>query len=55
MRLLLAAIVLAPVVALVVGAVRGRVRVQSCCSLPADDDARMRDAFADPAPASTAP
>ena len=43
---LIAAVVLAPVLALVVGALMGRVRVQSCCA-PADPakDLRMRDAF----------
>ena len=45
---LIAAVVLAPVLALVVGAVTGRVRVQSCC-VPTDParDLRMRDAFAE--------
>ena len=45
---LIAAVVLAPVLALVVGAVMGRVRVQSCCA-PADPakDLRMRDGFTD--------
>lgn len=28
---------------LAVGAVRGRVKARSCCSLPADRDLRMRD------------
>jgi hypothetical protein len=44
MRFLLAAVVLAPVVALVVGAVRGRVQVRSCCGA-ASDDLRMRAAY----------
>lgn len=42
MKLLLALLVLAPVVLLVVQSVRGRVQVTSCCSVPADDDARLR-------------
>ncbi|MGZ5385265.1 MAG: hypothetical protein ACXWH0_14960 [Acidimicrobiia bacterium] len=43
---LIAAVVLASLLALVVGAVTGRVRVQSCCTAadPAKD-LRMRDAF----------
>jgi hypothetical protein len=46
MQYLLAALVIAPVVVLVTGAVRGRVRVQPCCSDPAMDG-RMAAAFAD--------
>jgi hypothetical protein len=46
MQYLIAALVLAPVVVLVTGAVRGRVRVQPCCSDPALDG-RMAAAFAD--------
>ena len=46
MQFLLAALVIAPVVVLVVGAVRGRVRVQPCCTDPALDG-RMAAAFAD--------
>ncbi len=46
MQFLLAAVVIAPVVVLVVGAVRGRVRVQPCCSDPAQDG-RMAAAFDD--------
>lgn len=46
MQYLLAALVIAPVVVLVVGAVRGRVRVQPCCTDPAMDG-RMAAAFAD--------
>ena len=43
---LIAAVVLLPVLALVVGALMGRVRIQSCCA-PADPakDLRMRDAL----------
>ncbi len=43
-KLLIALVVVAPVVVLVVSAIRGRVRVQSCCSVPADRDARLRSA-----------
>ena len=46
MQFLIAAVVVAPVVVLVVGAVRGRVRVQPCCSDPAHDG-RMAAAFED--------
>lgn len=46
-KLLIAAVVLTPVVLLVVSAVRGRARVTSCCSLPADQDVRMVGAYAD--------
>jgi len=45
---LLAALVVAPVVVLVVGAVRGRVTVRACCSDPARDT-RMAGAFDDAA------
>lgn len=41
MRFLLALPVILFVVALVVGAVRGRVQMRSCCSVPADQDARL--------------
>lgn len=46
MSYLIAAVVVAPVVALVYGAWRGRVRVRGCCTVtdPARD-ARMRGAF----------
>lgn len=40
-KLLIAFVVVAPVVVLVFSAIRGRVRVQSCCSIPADRDARL--------------
>lgn len=43
-KLLLAALVVAPVLLLVVQAVRGRAQVRSCCSLPADQDARLAGA-----------
>ena len=41
MRFLLALPVIAVVAFLVVGAVRGRVLVRSCCTLPADQDQRL--------------
>jgi hypothetical protein len=41
MRWLLAVIVVLPAVVLVVGAVRGRVQVRSCCSVDAVHDKRM--------------
>lgn len=41
-RFLLALPVVAFVVVLVVGAVRGRVQMRSCCSLPADQDRRLQ-------------
>ena len=44
MKLVIAAIVLLPMIVLVVGAVRGRVVVRSCC-VPAEHDRRMADAF----------
>lgn len=47
MKLLLALLVLAPAVLLVVQSVRGRVQVTSCCSVPADNDARLRSSDAE--------
>jgi hypothetical protein len=47
LKLLIAAVVVTPVVLLVVSALRGRARVSSCCSLPAERDGRMALAFAD--------
>ena len=41
MRFLLALPVIAVVAFLVVGAVRGRVQVRSCCTVPADQDQRL--------------
>ena len=38
------ALVCVPVVVLAVGAVRGRVKVTSCCSVDAEHDVRLRDA-----------
>jgi hypothetical protein len=49
-KLVLAALVLLPVVLLVVGSIRGRVRVSSCCAVPAEQDARLSSAYADEAP-----
>jgi hypothetical protein len=45
MKLLLAAIVVAPLVLLVVGTIRGCVQVRSCCSVDASKDVRMASAF----------
>jgi len=45
MKLLLAAIVVAPLVLLVMGSIRGRVQVRSCCSVDASRDIRMASAF----------
>ncbi len=42
-KLLLAALVVAPVVWLVVMTLRGRAQVRSCCSVPADQDGRLAD------------
>ena len=55
MELLIAAVVVLAVLGLVVGAVTGRVRTSSCCSV-ADPrrDARMRDAYIDDRVAPTA-
>lgn len=41
MRFLLALPVIAVVAFLIVGAVRGRVQVRSCCTVPADQDQRL--------------
>jgi len=53
-RFLLALPVVAFVVVLVVGAVRGRVQMRSCCSVPADQDRRLQTEPADPATARPA-
>ncbi len=53
MQFLVAAVVVSPVVALVVGAWRGRVQVRSCCAVPAHLDGRMAAAFADDAITAT--
>jgi hypothetical protein len=45
MKFLIALVVFAPVVALVVGALRGQVRVRSCCAIDAAHDARMAPAY----------
>lgn len=55
LKLLIAAVVLAPVVLLVVSALRGRARVTSCCSVPAEQDVRMAGAYADPPTAAVTP
>ena len=48
MTYVLAALVLLPLLALVVAALTGRVRVQSCCAISdASRDLRMRAAFED--------
>lgn len=48
MQYVLAALVLAPVVVLVVGAWRGRVQVRTCCPADPARDARMACAFEEP-------
>jgi hypothetical protein len=45
MQYLFGALALVPVTILVVGAVRGRVTVQSCCSVPAERDGRIAAAL----------
>ena len=50
MQYVLAAFVVAPVAALVVGALRGRVRVRQCCPADPARDARMACAFEESAP-----
>ncbi len=47
MQVVIAAVVVAPVLALLIGAVMGRVRVRSCCAVEATRDGRMSAAFAD--------
>jgi hypothetical protein len=54
MKLLLGLIVVAPLVILVVGTIRGRVQMRSCCAVPADQDGRMTSAYAGPARLDTA-
>jgi hypothetical protein len=49
MRYFLAVLVLAPVVLLVVSAIRGRVQVRSCCAVDAASDGRISDAYREPA------
>jgi hypothetical protein len=44
MKYLVAAPVVLFMVWLVVGALTGRVKARSCCSIPADRDLRLRDA-----------
>jgi hypothetical protein len=48
MQFLIAAIVIAPVAFLVVGAVRGRVQVRACCPDP-EHDLRLAGATDEPA------
>ena len=36
------------VISFLVGLATGRIRLQGCCGIPAERDARMRDAFTDP-------
>lgn len=47
---LIGALVLAFLVFLVVGALTGRVKVQSCCSLTGDPDTDLRMRGSEPAP-----
>lgn len=42
MQFVLATLVILPVAALVIGAISGRVRARSCCSVPAERDLRLR-------------
>ncbi|MEI6360926.1 MAG: hypothetical protein WCP95_02225 [Actinomycetes bacterium] len=42
MPYLLAAVALIAPIVLVIQTIRGRVRVQSCCAVPADRDLRLR-------------
>ncbi len=52
MKYLVAAPVVLFVVWLAVGAITGRVKARSCCSIPAERDLRMRDVVV-PAPATS--
>ncbi len=51
MQYLFGALALVPVTVLVVGALRGRVTVQSCCSVPAERDGRIAAALREDAAA----
>ena len=42
MQFVLATLVVLPVAALIIGAISGRVRARSCCSVPAKRDMRLR-------------
>jgi len=53
MQYLFGALALVPVAILVVGAVRGRVTVQSCCAIPAERDGRIAAALREDAVAQT--
>lgn len=50
MKFVIGALAIAPFLAVVVGALRGRVRVRSCCA-DARHDLRMREAFSTSPPA----
>jgi hypothetical protein len=54
-KLLIAAIVVLPVLVLVVSALRGRTKVESCCSVPADRDQRLQDTGEQRVSATAAP
>lgn len=47
MQYLFAVLALLPVVLLVVGTVRGRVQVRSCCAVDAEHDGRIASAIAE--------
>ncbi len=55
MRWVLGVIVVLPAVALVIGAIRGRVRVRSCCAVDAAHDKRMLSAYSSEPVAARAP
>lgn len=44
MQYVIGALVCLPAAVLVIGAVRGRVKVASCCAVDAEHDGRLRDA-----------
>ena len=50
----IAVLVALPVVLLVVGAIRGRMEVRSCCAVEPERDLRMRAAFTEDAERRTA-
>jgi hypothetical protein len=54
-KLLIAALVVLPVLVLVISALRGRTKVESCCSVPADRDKRLQDVGDRPVSASASP
>ena len=49
MRFVWAALALLPFAVVLVGLVTGRVQARSCCAVPAEHDARLRDPADDPA------